>query len=149
MAVANEHGEEERPQQGSVLAYRRGINYPHLGEMRVPDAPLTDIQPTGFFGWGADPQVVAHNHRLRALYQQGVEASYGERVAIAAEVEGIRHVTEGVGHMEQIVYSLAPNTIAGMVAADLTSESTARSRGRHGRWMDALDAEMLNTFHKR
>src|SRR5947209_3011702 len=59
MAVVNEHGEEERSHQGSVLAYRPGINYPHLGEMRVPDAPLTDIQPTGFLGLGTDRQVLA------------------------------------------------------------------------------------------
>ena len=120
-----------------------------MPEIALPEKPSTEIRGSGWFGLGVDRQDASHDRRLRELHYLGVEVAYAEAMAVAVEVKGIKSVSGSMRQAENSVYGLPPDTVAGMVAADLASDMAARSRLRHGRLMESYDAEAMNIIHHR
>lgn len=147
MSQSNNHGTppeivEPRP------AYR-AVRYQGSSTIQMPPQPQVEIGGGGFLGLGADPLDLAHARRMKELYQIGRELHYAEQMATALEIAGVSLSGQGMQQVEEIVYDLPANGVAGMLAADMASEVAARLRLRHARYMDAYDAESLNIVHRR
>lgn len=131
-----------------IIPYQRNIPYTTTPDVRPPERPEPPVGGSGFLGWGGNRQELAHYQRMLRLYHKQREVVFAEQAATTAEVEGLRAITQAITKVEQIVYATAPNTITGMVASDVASQSAARCRVRHAQLMDALDAEALNVIHR-
>jgi hypothetical protein len=132
-----------------VIPYPRTVRYPATPDVCLPARPTSEGNGGGWFGFGGNRQDQAHLRRLHELHNLGVEVAYAEEMAVAIEVKGIKAVSDGVRQAENLVYSLPPETVAGMVAADLVSDMTARRRLRHNGLMEVNDAEAMNLIHRR
>lgn len=66
-----------------------------------------------------DPQDVAHERRLREFENLGREIHYIEAMGMALEVKGIKVSSDAMRKAEEIVYSIPPNSVAALVAAEM------------------------------
>ncbi len=133
----------------ATLPPGRNVAYPGAPpDVRVPNVPTVEIRDNGFWG-GQNRQDKAHEARLFELRYLADEVDFAEAAGTAIEVNGIKIVRDGVAKAESIVYATPADSVAGMLASDLTSDMTARARIRHSRYMELYDTEAMNVLHRR
>lgn len=147
--MSNERGSKPQPLQAATTSYRGAVRYTSEPDVRIPGRPRSQVRSSGLFGFGVDHQDDAHDRRLRELYYLGVEAAYAEQVATGFDLKGVATASQGLRHAEEIVYGLPEESVAGMLAADLTGEMAARARIRHARYAEALDGAVMEILHRR
>lgn len=112
----------------------------------LPEKPVTQIRAEGLFG--VNKQDVSHEWRLRQLRYKGIEIAYAEAVALGAEAMGAMAMKERVNQVVGIAYSTPQGSVLGMLMADIAGDALNRSRVRHGRLMDVLDAESIDILSR-
>ncbi len=134
------------PERDGVLPTPR---HPVPPDIRLPRPPAGDGRGSGLFGLGRDRQALSNERRLRELHLLGMEAAYAGEMALGLELRGLKAIGEAMSLAERIVYAHPAGSLATMVAADLAGELAERSRLRHGRLMEAFDADAMNIIRRR
>ena len=146
MAVNRVRSDE--PLEGEVV-YPSRIPYGRTVNTPLPQQPKAEAGRSGFLGLRQNPIDADSERRQRKLHHIAMEINYGERLALALDVNGINDTVTAVGKVEDRVYAEAPQSLAGRVATDLASDMAARSRLHHSQYMEAYDVLMLSIIHER